>query len=190
MQKEEKQRLFEKNLINACKNNDRKAQFKFYQLYSAKLLGICYRFAGDYDTANDLLQEAFIRIFKHLHLYRFEGSFDGWLKKIAVRTSIDYLKKHKLNELSELDTSTEPIAPPNISEQYDVDFIMNEIAKLPTGFRTILNLYAIEGYSYPEIAAMLDIKEVTVRSQYVRAKQKLADTLKNKYPIDYATKII
>ncbi len=190
MPKEEKYTTYEKELINACKNNNRKAQFEFYHLYSSKLLGICYRFAGDYDTANDLLQEAFIRIFKHLHLYRFEGSFEGWLKKIVVRASIDFLKKQTAFSFSESITETEIISMPESFDKFDCEAIMNEIAALPTGFRTILNLYAIEGYSYPEIASMLDIKEVTVRSQYMRAKQKLASILKDKHQIHYATKII
>lgn len=190
MPKEEKYTIYEENLIKACKNNDRKAQFEFYQLYSAKLLGICYRFAGDYDTANDLLQEAFIRIFKHLHLYRFEGSFEGWLKKIVVRASIDFLKKQSAFTFSEPLTDNDIPIMPEPLDKFDCEAIMNEIAALPTGFRTILNLYAIEGYSYPEIAAMLDIKEVTVRSQYMRAKQKLASILKVKHQIHYAPKII
>ena len=180
----------EKNLIKACQDNDRKAQFEFYQLYSVKILGICYRFAGDQDTANDLLQEAFIRIFKYLHRYRFEGSLEGWLKKITIRTSIDFLKKHHSMAFVDTETMNEPEVPSVLSEQYDTELIMNEIALLPTGFRTILNLYAIEGYSYTEIAEMLNIKEVSVRSQYMRAKQKLAASLKDKHHIYYATKVL
>lgn len=192
MRSDDKKLQYEKDLIKACQENNRKAQFEFYQLYSSKFLGIVYRFANDTDTANDLLQEAFIRIFKNIHMYRFEGSFEGWLKKIVIRTSIDYIKKYytlhfedvsdeRFSELSDL---------PQQFETMNCEAIMNEIRLLPEGARTILNLYAIDGYSYTEIANMLEIKEVTVRSQYMRAKQKLAKALKEKHQLYYDSKTV
>lgn len=182
----------EKELIRACQRNERKAQYEFYRLYSSRFLGIVYRFAGDYDTANDLLQESFIRIFSSIDKFRFEGSFEGWMKRIVIRTSIDFLKKNRKMEFEELnDNLTKELheAPAQI-EKMNCDEIMNEIANLPNGFRTILNLYAIEGFSYSEISSMLDIKEVTVRSQYMRAKQKLAAALTEKNIKSYVTKIV
>ena len=182
----------EVELIKACQRNDRKAQSEFYRLYSAKFLGIVYRFAGDFDTANDLLQEGFIKIFRHINDYRFDGSFEGWMKRIIIRTSIDYIKKHhklyfeEINEDHQKDVKEEA----NTIEKMNCDAIINAITQLPKNYATVLNLYAIEGYSYSEISAMLEIKEVTVRSQYMRAKQKLAVILSEQHHIPYAAKIV
>lgn len=182
----------EENLIRACQRNERRAQSEFYRLYSGKFLGIAYRFAGDYDVANDLLQEGFIRIFSHINEYKFKGSFEGWMRRIIITTSINYIRKH-------YQVNFEDITAGNYPEHHDLngvidkmncEEIIEEINKLPHGFRTILNLYAIDGYSYTEIAAMLEVKEVTVRTQYLRAKQKLAAALGKKKIIEYATKIV
>lgn len=186
------QKLYESELIRACQRNERKAQYEFYKLYSAKLMGIAFRFTADRELANDLLQEAFIKIFAKLGDYRFEGAIGAWMRRILIHTSIDFLKKYKRIEFDELnDTNNSASAEmPQQMEKLNCEDIINEICLLPPGFRTILNLYAIEGYSYTEIAAMLDIKEVTVRSQYMRAKQKLAETLKEKNSTPYVTKSV
>lgn len=125
-------------------------------------------------------------------MYRFEGSFEGWLKKIVVRTSIDYIKKYHSLQFEDVadDRISEIGELPLQFEKMNCEAIIDEIRLLPEGARTILNLYAIDGYSYTEIAAMLDIKEVTVRTQYMRAKQKLAQALKEKHQIYYDSKII
>ncbi len=181
----------ETELIKACQRHETLAQSEFFRLYSAKFLGVAYRFAGDYDIANDLLQEGFIKIFNNIQNYQFKGSFEGWMRRIMVNTAINYLKKHyrmynESVEISEIETLAQL---PNILEEMNCEEIINEINLLPAGFRAIINLYAIEGYTYPEIAALLEIKEVTVRTQYLRAKQKLAIAL-DKKKITYATKII
>ncbi len=182
----------EEALIRACQRHDRLAQSEFFRLYSGKFLGIAYRFAGNYDTANDLLQEGFIRIFNHISDYKFQGSFEGWMRRIIINTSINYIKQHGKMFFEEMDPERDMLfaeQSPSI-EQMDCEEIMEEINRLPNGFRTIMNLYAIEGYSYTEIADMLEIKEVTVRTQYLRAKQKLALALEKKNIIQYASKII
>ncbi|MES2617700.1 MAG: RNA polymerase sigma factor [Bacteroidota bacterium] len=182
----------EEQLIKACQRHERLAQSEFFRLYSGKFLGITYRFAGDFDTANDLLQEGFIKIFNCISDYRFQGSFEGWMRKIIVTTSINYIKKHMRMQFEEIDLnnfislSENPVS----IDKMNCDDIISEINKLPLGFRTVINLYAIEGYTYPEIAVMLDIKEVTVRSQYMRAKQKLAIALEKKNNPHYEEKIV
>ncbi len=182
----------EEALIRACQRNERRAQSEFFRLYSGKFLGIAYRFAGNYDTANDLLQEGFIRIFNHISEYRFQGSFEGWMRRIIINTSINYIKQHSRMVFEELDSDRDIMfsEPAPAIEKMDCEDIIEEINRLPSGFRTILNLYAIDGYSYSEIADMLDIKEVTVRTQYHRAKQKLAVALEKKSIKIYASKII
>jgi len=183
---------YERELIKACQRNERKAQYEFYKLYSSKLMGIAYRFTADKDLANDLLQEAFIRIFTKINDYRFEGPVGAWMRRIDIHASIDFLKKYKKIEFDDIENapSSKIIEQADQMEKLNCEDIIQEICLLPNGFRTILNLYAIEGYSYPEIAAMLDIKEVTVRSQYMRAKQKLAEALKEKQIIPYVSKSI
>jgi len=182
----------EEALIRACQRHDRLAQSEFFRLYSGKFLGIVYRFAGNYDTANDLLQEGFIRIFNHISDYKFQGSFEGWMRRIIINTSINYIKQHGRMTFEEIDAERDVfISEPALAiDKMDCEEIIEEINRLPNGFRTIMNLYAIEGYSYTEIAEMLEIKEVTVRTQYLRAKQKLAIALEKKKIIHYATKII
>lgn len=191
-EKEKAKRKREEELIRACQKNDRKAQYEFYNMYSEKFLGIVYRFAGDFDTANDLLQEGFIKIFRHIGDYRFNGSFEGWMKRIIIRTSIDYIKKHHRLYFEEINEERQQniIEEAQTLEKMNCDAIINAISELPHIYRTILNLYAIEGYSYSEISEMLDIKEVTIRSQYMRAKQKLSVLLNDKHHITYAPKII
>lgn len=182
----------EAKLIRACQNNDRLAQFELFRRYSARFLGIAYRFAGDYDTANDLIQEGFIKIFKYIGNYQFHGSFEGWMRKIIVTTCINYIKKnHKIKfEDTDIANFSGLSEMPSVLEQMDCEDIMEAIAQLPQGFRTIVNLYAIEGYSYPDIAEMLEIKEVTVRTQYFRARQKLQAALLKKNSPHYETRIV
>jgi RNA polymerase sigma factor (sigma-70 family) len=182
----------EEALIRACQRHDRLAQSEFFRLYSGKFLGIAYRFAGNYDTANDLLQEGFIRIFNHIAEYRFQGSFEGWMRRIIVNTSINYIKQHSKMVFEEIDAERDTLfsTPAPIIEKLDCEEIIEAINHLPPGFRTIINLYAIDGYSYAEIAEMLEIKEVTVRTQYLRAKQKLALVLEKKNITYYASKIV
>jgi RNA polymerase sigma factor (sigma-70 family) len=182
----------EEALIRACQRHDRLAQSEFFRLYSRKFLGIAYRFAGNYDTANDLLQEGFIRIFNHIGEYRFQGSFEGWMRRIIVNTSINYIKQHNKMTFEEIDAERDTMfsEPAPVIEKLDCEEIIEAINGLPPGFRTIINLYAIDGYSYAEIAAMLEIKEVTVRTQYLRAKQKLTSALEKKNITYYASKIV
>ncbi len=182
-------------LIKACQRNERLAQSEFFRLYSGKFLGIAYRFAGDYDVANDLLQEGFIKIFNNINHYRFQGSFEGWMRRIIINTSINYIKKNYKMSFEEVDMSlysnyTELSELPAIIDKMNFEAIVDEINRLPAGFRTVINLYAIDGYSYSEIALMLDIKEVTVRTQYVRARQKLAGILEKKKLAHYASRIV
>lgn len=184
---------YEIELIKGCQRNERKAQFEFYKLYSAKLLGIAYRFAADRDLANDLLQEAFIRIFKHIHNFRFDGPIAAWNRRILIHTSIDFMNKYnriKFDDIDEHSNHFTLVEQPQQLDKFNCEDIVHEICQLPDGFRTVLNLYAIEGYSYTEISQMLGIKEVTVRSQYLRAKQRLLETLKNKQLLSYVSKTI
>jgi RNA polymerase sigma factor (sigma-70 family) len=191
LKKDKKQKELE-NLVKACQKNDRLAQSTFFKMYSGKFMGIAIRFSGNQDSANDIIQEAFIRIFTHINDYQFNGSFEGWMRKIVVRCAIDFLKKHNKLIMEDIHSDySEAIAEhPSSIENMNCEAIVDEITHLPEGYRSILNLYAIEGYSYSEIADMLQIKEASVRSQYMRAKNKLALALHKKNIAHYAKKII
>lgn len=146
------------------------------------MLAVCYRFAHNREDAEDMLQEGFIKVFSQLHTFQNKGAFEGWIRRIIVHTCINNLKKNKrFNEsvdimyASSIQTREESV--PSIVQAKQ---IVECIRMLPVGYRTVLNLYAIEGYSHKEISEVLDIEESTSRSQYTRAKQMLEDILLRK----------
>src|SRR4051812_17119861 len=168
----------EQMLAGSIKNNA-SAQEALYNRFSPRMLGVCYRFAKNREDAEDMLQEGFIKVFTQLHQYRNEGALEGWIRRIIVHTCINVLKKNK--KFSE---SVDIIHAHSICVKEDmVPSIMQAkqvvecIRILPIGYRTVLNLYAIEGFSHKEIAKMLEIEESTSRSQYTRAKAMLEDIL-------------
>jgi RNA polymerase sigma factor (sigma-70 family) len=172
--------------------NDRTAQFTLYNLYSKKLFAVAYRYAQDMDMANDMLQEGFIRIFNHIHQFEFKGSFEGWMRRIIVNTSINYLEKHhKMRfENEDLLLVNDTAISPQILEELDCNDLFEIIKKLPPNYRTVLNMYAVDGYSYSEIAAITQTKEATVRSLYLRAKLKLSKLIEPEKKKEYHEKII
>ena len=165
-------------LAGSIKNNAA-AQEAFYNRFSPKMLGVCYRFAKNREDAEDMLQEGFIKIFTQLHQFRNEGSLEGWIRRIVVHTCINILKKNK--KFSE---SVELIHANSIHVKEDmIPAIMQAkqvvecIRLLPIGYRTVLNLFALEGFSHKEIGEILDVGESTSRSQYTRAKAMLEEIL-------------
>ncbi len=171
----------EQMLAGSIKNNA-SAQEVLYNRFSPRMLGVCYRFAKNREDAEDMLQEGFIKVFTQLHQYRNEGALEGWIRRIIVHTCINILKKNK--KFSE---SVDIIHAHSIHVKEDmIPSIMQAkqvvecIRLLPIGYRTVLNLYAIEGFSHREIANMLEIEESTSRSQYTRAKAMLEEILVKK----------
>lgn len=164
----------ESDIIAGCKKRDPKAQHMLYSMYASKMLGICKRYACDTEIAQDLLQEGFIKVFAKIGTYKGEGSFAGWIRKIFVNTSLEYLRKNScmkfyipVDECINLEDDF------NVSalSKLNTDDLLACIECLPVGYRTIFNLYAIEGYSHTEIAEILNIKESTSQSQLMRAKR-------------------
>jgi RNA polymerase sigma-70 factor (ECF subfamily) len=143
------------------------------------MLAVCYRYAHNREDAEDMLQEGFIKVFTQLKRFEHRGSFEGWIRKIIVHTCINILKKNKkFNESVDLihahSLSLKEDSAPALVQ---VKQIVECIRLLPTGYRTVLNLFAIEGYSHREIAQLLDIEESTSRSQFTRAKAMLENML-------------
>ncbi|QZT35830.1 sigma-70 family RNA polymerase sigma factor [Halosquirtibacter xylanolyticus] len=164
-----------KRLINKCLGNDQRAFSKLYKNYSPTFAGICRRYASSEDEANDILQEAFIKIFQNLDKLKDQSLFEAWGKRIVINTALNTIKKRQLNisiDEKEIDISIEEEAESNhILEHLDISDIISLMNELPEGYKTIINLYAMESYSHKEIGEMLDIKEATSRSQYHKAKK-------------------
>lgn len=166
--------------------NNAAAQRELYNRYSPKMLSVCYRFAQSREDAEDMLQEGFIKVFTQIHTFQNKGSFEGWIRRIIVHTCINFLKKYrKFSENVELTyagyIAVKEETMPSIMQAKQV---VECIRLLPVGYKTVLNLYAIEGYNHKEIAEMLEIEESTSRSQYTRAKAMLESILTKKNIIE------
>lgn len=173
----------EQLLVAACLKGNRESQQRLYEQFAPQMLGVCYRYAHSLAEAEDFLQEAFITIFRKLHQFRNEGSLEGWIRRIVVNTCLNSIKaRYPVSE--SLDDLTIDHLNHHITEQQpngEKDLI-SLVRALPDGYRTVFNLYAIEGYSHDEIAQMLGIKAVTSRSQYNRAREVLMKKLSADYP--------
>ena len=171
--------MTEEALLKGCLNNDATAQRELYNKYSSKMLAVCYRYAHNREDAEDMLQEGFIKVFLQVHTFENRGAFEGWIRRIVVHTCINILKKNKkFNESVDIIHATSiQVREESVSAIIQAKQVVECIRMLPIGYRTVLNLYAIEGYSHREIAGMLDIEESTSRSQYTRAKAMLEDIL-------------
>ncbi|MES1160779.1 MAG: sigma-70 family RNA polymerase sigma factor [Bacteroidota bacterium] len=171
--------MTEEAILQGCLKNEAAAQRELYNRYSPKMLAVCYRFAHNREDAEDMLQEGFIKVFSQMHTFLNKGAFEGWIRRIIVHTCINNLKKNKrFNEsLDIVHAHGIQVREESVPSIVQAKQIVECIRILPIGYRTVLNLYAIEGYSHKEIADMLDIEESTSRSQYTRAKQMLEDIL-------------
>jgi RNA polymerase sigma factor (sigma-70 family) len=171
--------MTEEAILLGCLKNQAAAQRELYNRYSPKMLAVCYRFAHNREDAEDMLQEGFIKVFSQIHTFQNKGAFEGWIRRIVVHTCINNLKKNKrFNEnIDILYAGSVQVREESVPAIVQAKQIVDCIRILPVGYRTVLNLYAIEGYSHKEIAGMLDIEESTSRSQYTRAKQMLEDIL-------------
>jgi RNA polymerase sigma factor (sigma-70 family) len=183
--------MSDQQIIKGCAKHDRKAQQLLYDKYSRFLLGICLRYSTDKAEAEDILQDSFLKIFLNIKDYTGTGSFIGWLRKVAVNTAITHYHKNlKFRYHVEIE---EYVSVETGVSSFEEDFFTSEelyrvLNELPTGYRMVFNLYAIEGYKHKEIAEMLGIDTNTSKSQYSRAKAVIRDKLevlgrlKNIYP--------
>ncbi len=174
--------MSEEAILQDCIQNDALAQKELYNKYSPKMLAVCYRFAHNREDAEDMLQEGFIKVFLQIHTFRNQGAFEGWVRRIIVHTCINSLKKNKkfVESVDLIHANSVPVREETIPSIMQAKQLVECIRLLPIGYRTVLNLYAIEGYSHKEIGEMLDVEESTSRSQYTRAKQMLEDILLKK----------
>jgi RNA polymerase sigma-70 factor (ECF subfamily) len=168
-----------KDLFERCKRDDARAQRALYDLFKAKLMGLCRRYARNSDDAKDMLQESFIKIFTRMHQVENVSMLESWMKSVAVRTAIDHYHKMKRSDPG---YSMKDYDVPNLD--YDVvldnlsdEFLITIINELPEGCRMVFNLFEVEGYSHAEIAGLLDVTEGTSRSQLHHAKYLLKQKL-------------
>ena len=171
--------MTEEAILIGCLNNDAIAQRELYNRYSPKMLAVCYRFAHNREDAEDMLQEGFVKVFLQMYSFENRGAFEGWIRRIVVHTCINILKKNKkFNESVNIIHATGvQIREDSVPAIIQAKQVVECIRMLPIGYRTVLNLYAVEGYSHREIANILDIEESTSRSQFTRAKAMLEDIL-------------
>ena len=166
----------ERQLIEGCVRGELTARKKVYELYAPAMMSICQRYVCNREIAKDLLHDGFIKMFTKIHTYSGAGSFSGWVRKVFVRTALEHHRRNDVLRYSiEIEDINNKIEDDDILafEQLQADDLLNCIANLPEGYRTIFNMHAIEGYTHVEIAGELGISEGTSRSQYARARQLL-----------------
>ena len=181
--------ISESDLIAGCIAGDRVMQEELYNRFAPKMYAVCLRYANNSDDAQDLLQEGFIKVYKNIHRFRAEGSFEGWIRRVFINSSIEHLRKKsaKLMTVSEKEEGTIEDTDISALDSMAEKDIIKLIQELSPGYRTVFNLYVIEGFAHKEIAEQLGISEGTSKSQLARAKsilqkkvaQYLSDTEKS-----------
>ncbi len=175
------QQLSDSDIITGCINGDRKFQKALYEKFSGKMFAVCMRYAGEYTKAEDLMQDGFIKVYRNIEKFRGEGSFEGWIRRIVVNACIEHFrKKTTLYAIQETDVKSYEYYDHNALESLKQEDIMKMVSELSNGYRTVFNLYVVEGYTHREIGEMLNISEGTSKSQLSRARfllqQKIANT--------------
>lgn len=168
-------KLSDEQLIKGCLNGDKKAQRALYEQYKVMLFGVCLRYGNDRAEAEDLLQEGFIKIYSDLYQYRPKSALGAWMRRVVVNVALQHIRKKKNHfktvEIEQIADSYE--ADDAVFSSMRAKALIRMVQQLPDGYRTVFNLYAIEGYSHKEIAEKLDITVNTSKSQLSRAKSVL-----------------
>jgi RNA polymerase sigma factor (sigma-70 family) len=175
----------ELQLVEGCKNQSRTAQKEVFSKMYGRLFGICMRYAHDADEADDILQNGFIKVFNGIENYKGDGSFEGWIKRIVVNTAIDNYRRKKVKPVvtdSDLtdrlgDDLEDEIEDDSIYNQIPISEVMDAVQELSPAYRTIFNLYVMEGYNHNEIAEMLEISVGTSKSNLSKARMNLRKML-------------
>jgi RNA polymerase sigma factor (sigma-70 family) len=174
--------LTDAELIQGCIDKRESCQKLLFDRYSGKMMSVCTRYANDRHQAQDFLQEGFIKVFKYIAQYRFEGSFEGWLRRIFVSVATRELSRQKII-FSDIETgnTVEQHVDPTVVSKMSENEIHSLIRTMPEGYRTVFNLSVIEGYSHEEIATLLGIQASTSRVQLMKAKKYLQALVLKKY---------
>lgn len=170
-------RYSEAELVEGCQKGQPRYQRALYEQYYRLMFGLCLRYVDRRDDAEDILQEGFIKVFKHIGTFRGQGSFEGWVRRIMVHTAIEHYRRNTRFFVVDIDEAREVAFEADALTDLSRDEILALIQDLPVGYRTVFNLYVVEGYPHQEIADMLGISEGTSKSQLSRAKKILQQKL-------------
>jgi len=174
--------MSEAEIIHNCKNQHAASQKLLYDRYAGKMLSVCMRYINDKAEAEDVLQEAFIKIFANIVHFRSEGSFEGWMRRIFVNSALSALRVKQLKFADNIDNHlNHSKVEASVFDKIGAQEIFEMIRSLPNGYRVVFNLFAIEGYSHKEIAYLLNITESTSRTQFLKARNALKEKFTNKH---------
>ena len=168
-------------IVSKCRKNDVAAQKQVYEWLAPRMFAVCIRYVGDSESAKDVMHDGFITLFSKIGTYKGEGSFEGWARRIFITAALMHLRKKDALKYAEdvQERSNEMAYDPSIIERIDSRTLLKLVSQMPDGFRTVFNMFAIEGYTHQEIAKELGITEGGSRSQLSRAKIWLKEKLKN-----------
>ena len=165
---------FQPDILDACRSGDRFAQRRLYEHFKGKMFVVCLRYANNRQDAEDILQEGFVKVFRDLHQYKGAGSLEGWIRKVMLNTALQYIRQQKsLLNTVDFDQQAFQIREDDSPEDDNLEMarlLLRLMHEMPPGFRTVLNLYILEGFSHQEIADELQISVGTSKSQLNRAK--------------------
>jgi RNA polymerase sigma factor (sigma-70 family) len=173
------------DIVKKCVKGDRKAQHELYKIFYSKMMGVCYKYSNNAEDAKDLLQDGFVKVYSNLKKYNFEGSLEGWIRRIMVNTAIDHFRKNKNiymvdDEDNYILENSKSESADSIYSQFGEKDIMDAIQSLSPAYKTVFNLNVIEGFQHKEIAEKLNISEGTSKSNLAKAKQNLKKILEQK----------
>ena len=170
-------------IIDGCRKGDMEARRELYERYGSTMYGVVRRYVRDGSTAEDLFHDGFVTLYTKIAEYRGDGSFEGWCRRIFVNTALNHFrKKSPFAETEDFETlSASRSEAPTAIEEMSAGEIKKCVDELPAGYKTIFNLHAVEGYSYSEIAEIMNISESTTRSQYLRARGKLVEIMNSRF---------
>lgn len=173
----------EHQLVKNCLKGKPAAQKELYDRFAEQMLGVCYRYTKSQADAEDVLQDGFVKVYRHLHTWKAAGPLGAWIRRIMVTTALNYLKKH-CRYRTDLSFDNNDMLHPVVDNDAEVKMTARELAELirqlPTGYQTIFNLHAVEGFTHVEIGSMLGISDGTSRSQYARARSLLISWVERK----------
>lgn len=167
--------MSDQELVKECMSGNRIAQKELFDTYSGQMMALCLRYAGNHSEASDMMQEGFIKVFEKLEQYKGKGPLGGWIRRVMVNSALIYIRREKKHSFHEDADEHVGLSDENfdVFAQMAANEILNLVAQLPDGYRTVFNLYAIEGYSHKEIAEQLEISESTSKTQFHKAKLQL-----------------
>lgn len=171
--------ISESDLVEGCRQGDRKLQKELYERFAPKMFGVCLRYAGTTEEAEDILQEGFVKVFNKIGSFRGEGSFEGWIRRIIVNTAIEHFRrKTYLQPVTEREEETVESDYLSVLDSLAEKDIIGLVQQLSPGYRSVFNMYVVEGYTHKQIGELLGISEGTSKSQLSRAKAILQDLVR------------